>query len=360
MRLLRLLTLLLLPSLAFAQRNVDLDKYTFRVQLRSLPQTRLDSSYRTFNVEVESTRLMQSFMRELEPAKLVVLDGWRKLEQQGHITVRVRLDDLLPESFQVSERVENIKDRQGKITGTRTLYTQEMTYTFAATAVITDYKGAHIMDRVLADRSRKYTFRSPEFPVKQLAESYFLINSLKVTNDLYRINVTNAMHRLSNQISDQFGYSEITTNDYVWVVDGRKHPEYQANRKAVGIVNDVLFSMNANTPITDAREKLKPAIDYFEKIKRQYNSSSKHDRKLRYASYFNLAVIYYYLDDPQAMMKEANGLVLNDFDAKDGKGFESVALGLKNQFQNANLYTRHFPIDTTQFKGPYEQTTATK
>jgi hypothetical protein len=264
MRLLRFLPLLLLPSILVAQRNVDLDKYAFRVQMRALPQERLDSTFRTFNVEVESTRLMQSFMRDLEPSRMVVLDGWRKMEQQGHITIRIRLDDLLPESFQVTERTENIKDRTGKITGTRTLYTQEMTYTFAANAVITDYRGGHINDQILADRSRKYTFRSPEFQVRQVAESYFLINSLKVTNDLYRINVTNAMHRLSNQISNLYGYSEVTTNDYIWVVDGRKHPEYQANRRAIGIVNDVLFSMTANMPITDAKEKLKPAIDYFE------------------------------------------------------------------------------------------------
>ena len=71
-------------------------------------------------------------------------------------------------------------------------------------------------------------------------------------------------------------------------------------------------------------------------------------------------MFYHYLDDPQAMMKEANGLVLNDYDAKDGKGFESVALDLKNQFLNANMDTRHVPIDTTQYKRPYEQTTATK
>ncbi len=360
MQILRFLTLLLFPTILWAQRNVDLDKYSFRVQMRSLPTMRLDTSYHTFNVEVENTKLMQSFMNELEPARMVELDGWRKLDQQGHITVRVRLDDLLPESFQVTERVENIKDRTGKITGTRTLYTQEMTYTFAASAVITDYKGAHITDQVLASRDTKYKFRSPEFPVKQLAEGYFLINSLKVTNDLFRVNVTNAMHRLSNQISEQFGFSEITTNDYIWVVDSRKHPEYEGNRKAVGLMNDVLFSMNANTPIKDARAQLKPVIDYFEMVKKRYSSTSKHDRKIRYASYFNLAVLYYYLDDPQAMMKEANGLVLNDYDARDGKGFESVALGLKNQFQNANLYTRHFPIDTTVFRGPYAQITATK
>jgi hypothetical protein len=351
----RILILVLLPAMAIAQRNVDLDKYSFRVQLRSLPKMKVDSTYRTYNVEVENTKLMQSFIRDIDPARMVEIDGWRKLNQQGHVSIKVRIDDLLPESFTVSERSENIKDRLGKITGTRTFYSQEMTYTFAATAVVMDYKGAHIQDHVLATREHKYTFRSPEFPVRQMAEGYFLINSLKVTNDLFRINVTNAMNTLSDRISNDMGYGETTTSDYMWVVGSRKHAEYDGNRKAILLMNDVLFAMTPSVPITDARQKLKPAIDYFEMIKKRYNSSSKHDRKIRYASYFNLAVMYYYLDDPQSMMREANGLVLNDFDSKDGKGFESVALNLKNQMQNANVFSRHFPVDTTIFKGPYEQ-----
>jgi hypothetical protein len=96
-------------------------------------------------------------------------------------------------------------------------------------------------------------------------------------------------------------------------------------------------------------------IDYFEKIKKKYSSTKKHDRKIRYASYFNLAVLYYYLDDPQAMMKEANGLELNDYDAKDAKGFVQTATWLKNIFQQTNIYTRHFNIDPSRFKGPYEK-----
>ena len=83
---------------------------------------------------------------------------------------------------------------------------------------------------------------------------------------------------------------------------------------------------------------------------------NKHDRKIRYASYFNLAVLYYYLDDPQAMLREASGLVLNDFDARDGKGFETTAIRLKNLFEETKTYTRHFPIDTSTFKGPNEAT----
>jgi hypothetical protein len=163
------------------------------------------------------------------------------------------------------------------------------------------------------------------------------------------------MHYLSERITDNFGFSEATVNDFMWIIDSKKHPEYTAHRKAFQQMNEVLFNMNANTPIEGVREQLKQVIDYFEKIKRNYPSSRKHDRKIRYASYFNLAVLYYYLDDPQSMMKEANGLVLNDFDAKDGRGFEQTATWLKNLFQQTNIYTRHFPIDPSRFKGPYEK-----
>ncbi|HSF44857.1 MAG TPA: hypothetical protein VLA58_02560 [Chitinophagaceae bacterium] len=349
-----LILLLFLPVSLWAQKNVDLDKFGFSVQLRSLPQVRLDSTYRTYNVEIESTRLMQSFMKEVDPERIVVLDGWRKLPEGGHVIVNVKLDDLLPESFSIVERVENIKDRMGKITGTRTLYSQEVTYSFAATAVVMDYKGMHIYDQQLISREQKQKYRSPEFPVRQVAEGYFMLNSIKLTSDLYRQNVTRAMHNLSNRLSNDFGYAEVTSNDYMWIVGSRKHPEYDAHRKAFQQMNSVLFGMDANTHIPDLKVKMKPVIDYFEGIKKRYNSTSKHDRKIRYASFFNLAVIYYYLDDPQSMMKEANGLVLNDFDSRDGKGFESVALRLKNQMQMANVTSRHFPIDVTKFKGPYE------
>jgi hypothetical protein len=351
--------LLLLPLLVLAQRNVDLDKYHFTVQYRSLPKMRIDSTYRTYNVEVEGTRLMQSFLNELSPEKSVILEGWRKLPVEGHLSIKVKLEDLLPESVSVKERVENIKDRAGQITGTRIYYRQEVIYTFAANAVITDYKGMHIMDEQLADRSYKQVYRSPEFPNRILAEGYFTLNALTVTNDLYRNCVTRAMHYLSERITENFGFNDVTVNDYMWIIDSRKHPEYAAHRKAFQQLSDVLFSMTAGNSIEGVREQVKPVINYFESIKKNYTSTRKHDRKIRYASYFNLAVLYYYLDDPQMMMKEAQGLILNDFDSRDGKGFEQTALWLKNLFQNANIYTRHFSIDPSAFKGPFEKDAVT-
>jgi len=344
----------LFPLVVGAQK-IDLDRFYFAVQFRSLPKMHLDSAYRTYNVEVETTQLMNSFLNEITPANSVLLDGWRKLDKNGHITIKVKIGDLLPESFSIKEQTETIKNKNGQITATKTTYFQEVNYTFDATASITDYKGMHIMEQELANRSYKQVYRSPGFPIRQLAKSYFLLNSMSVTKELYRKSVNNAMHYLSDRLTDNFGFSEVSVRDHMWIIDSRKDPEYAAHRQAFRQMNDALFSMNASTSIENVREQLKPVINYFEKIKTEYSGNSKHDRKIRYASYFNLAVLYYYLDDPQSMMKEANGLVLNDFDTKDGKNLEQTASYLKNLFQESNIYTRHFPINTTSFKGPKQK-----
>jgi hypothetical protein len=340
-----------------AQKNVDLDKFNFTAQFRSLPAMRVDSNFRTYNVIIEGTKLVQGYLAEMDPEKSVLLEGWKKLPKDGHLSIKVKIEDLLPQSVSVKERVESIKNKTGQVTGTRTFYWQEVVYTFAATANIHDFRGMHIKDEILADREYRQVYKSPEFPIRGLAEGYFVLNSLTVTRDLFRNCVTRAMHQLSDLITDNFGFKEVTVKDHMWIVDSRKHAEYEAHRKAFRDMNEVIFGMNASTPITNARQQLKPVIDYFESVKRKYTTTSKHDRKIRYASYYNLAVLYYYLDDPQMMMKEANGLILNDFDANDGKNFERTALWLKKQFEVSNINTRHFSIDPSTFKGPYENET---
>ena len=344
----------LLPLVAISQKKVDLDKFKFTAQFRSLPYLRLDSSYHTYNVSVQASRLMQNYIQDMAPEQSVILEGWKMLPKDGHISVQVTVEDMLPESVSVKERAEAITDKTGKQIGTRTLYHQEVQYSFSAFADISDYKGAHIQNFILADRGYKRIYSSPEFAIRQMAEGYFLLNTLAVTEKLYKNCVTESMHYLSDQLNDNYGYGRATVTDYMWIVDTRKHPEYMAHRNAFLIIKDVMFGLSADRPLDGVREQLEPAIKYFESIKRKYTSSSKHDRKIRYASYFNLAVLYYYLDDPQAMLNEASGLILNDFDAKDGKNFEASAIRLKNLFEQTKINTRHFAIDVSAFKGPRE------
>lgn len=123
-----LIAIILFPCVAFSQR-VDLDRFKFSTQYRSLPSVRLDSSYRTYNVTVETSRLMQPYVADMTPEKSVQLEGWKMLKKNGHIGIEIKLEELLPESFSVKEREEIIKDKTGKETGRRKLYSQEVVYT---------------------------------------------------------------------------------------------------------------------------------------------------------------------------------------------------------------------------------------
>lgn len=338
-----------------AQKNVDLDPIRFTVKYRSLPAMRIDSAYHTYNVEVTTSNLMRSFLEGLSPENAVLLEGWKKLPEGGHISIQLNLDDLLPEAIRVKERTEVTRDRNGQTVAGRTFYHEEVQYSFAAKAIITDYKGAHITDIDLASRGSKQVYNSPEFALKPLAQGYFALNAPKITAELYRQCVNRAVETLSETVTDNFGFREVSSNDMMWIVDSRKHPEYEAHRKAYQQLNAIFFNMTAASSIATIKEQVKPVIDYFESIKTTYSSFSRHDRKMRYASYYNLAVLYYYLDDPDNMMKEAQGLRLNDYDSHDADGFERTAVWLKELFQNTRINTRHFTIDTEKFRGPFQK-----
>src|SRR5258705_5241460 len=58
---------ILLPLLSFSQK-VDLDRFKFTTQYRSLPTTGLDTSYHTYNIAIESTKLMRGYLDEMSPA----------------------------------------------------------------------------------------------------------------------------------------------------------------------------------------------------------------------------------------------------------------------------------------------------
>jgi hypothetical protein len=110
--------------------------------------------------------------------------------------------------------------------------------------------------------------------------------------------------------------------------------------------------MSPDEPLDKVKERIKPVIAYYEKVKTAYAGSDKEARKLRYASYYNLAKIYLYLDDPNAAMREADALSMNDYDESDGRSLRSVAESLDEQLKKNNANSRHFPVDIARYEPP--------
>ena len=74
------------------------------------------------------------------------------------------MQDIIIVSNTVQYRTEEIKDKEGKVTGKNYYYYPEVTYTWQATLGATDYKGTPVIsDYDYADRRSYMIWKGPEF-----------------------------------------------------------------------------------------------------------------------------------------------------------------------------------------------------
>src|SRR4030095_3682089 len=164
------------------------------------------------------------------------------------------------------------------------------------------------------EREDKKVYRTQEFANPLDALNSFNNKILEIKSNLAKQLVSAAISNLNAAVNARYGYSIQRVNDIFWVLNNKKHPEYGEQQKAWNNFKNAIVLMNPDEPLDKVKEKLKPVIAYYDKVKTIYTGTDKEARKLRYASYYNLAKIYLYLDDPTSAMREADALAMNDFD----------------------------------------------
>jgi hypothetical protein len=63
--------------------------------------------------------------------------------------------------------------------------------------------------------------------------------------------------------------------------------------------------MKADEPI-GFKSNMQPLIEYFDSLKTKYTDDSKPARKMRYSAYYNLAVIYLLMNEPERQLLRAS------------------------------------------------------
>ena len=66
---------------------------------------------------------------------------------------------------------------------------------------------------------------------------------------------------------------------------------------------------------------------------------------MRYQAYFALATLYILMDNLDAAQKEADGLIANDYDTKDGKRFLEEIAKTRKLFAVNKVSSRHYLVD---------------
>ena len=90
---------------------------------------------------------------------------------------------------------------------------------------------------------------------------------------------------------------------------------------ATAAMKEIFKQKKFNKPFDQVVSNLEPIMGYFESVAEKYNSKDKHDKRLRAAALYNLAQMYYYLDQP-AKCKEIGELFVRwGYEKRDGERF---------------------------------------
>ena len=349
------LILVLLTSIAFisvfAQR-VDLDRFNFSASFRDFPDDPLPSEYKTYNIRIEAAPSLGLGYTVANLENMISIEGLKKVTGTGHITIIAILDDIVIEKTETVERVQVTKDKQN-VEVKKSYFATEMTYSFSARATVYDYKGSTVIsNHILFERENKRTYKTNEYSNPVDAANNFNNKILEVKSNLSKQLVSSAISSLNSYLNSNYGYAIQKVNDIFWVLNNKKHPEYSEHQKAWNNFKSAIVLMSPDESLDKVKEKMKPVIAYYEKVKTIYTGSDKEAKKLRYASYYNLAKIYLYLDNPAAAMREADALAMNDFDESDGRHLRAVAESLDEQLKKNNASSRHFPVVISSFQPP--------
>lgn len=335
------IALISITSLTYAQR-VDLDRESFSYNYRNLPNLVIDKSFQTYSVNVDKTAALELFSNE-KANNRINIEGRKKVTGKSHFQVNISMGDLIIESSKVESRYTVKKDDSGKEISRTYYYWAEVIYTFEASAWVNDINGNRLNTYTLAERRITNTYKTSEYSSSSAAADYYNNNKYEIKAKLAQEQIDAAASSLNHSLNYDFGYKTSVEQDKFWTLGSKKHEEYTAFNDAIQKAKAAIVTISANEIPADINDKFKSSIDYFNGILTKYTDpEEKGQKKLRYAAYYNLAYIYYALENFDKAIEFADLLVKNDYDVKDGERLIKDSNILRAEFVKHFINTRHF------------------
>jgi hypothetical protein len=361
-------------SLPGHAQKVDLDRFHYEVSYIRLPREYVAPDQRTFGVRVESVPIVSDTYPSDAVYQKISLSGFEKVERDPMVGITIRFTDFRFLKSDIETRTEEVKDKDGKVTGTNYYYRVVASYEGSGSYVIKGPKPsgqaqttpteAAPANRFLAKASaasqeaqsanvvtvasrslfRGLSYRSGEYRSSVDASRAFRDNQQSVQRNLTNDFVKQAIDMVNGVLADTYGYVPVGERQFLWILDSERHPEYATQQEAITAVKTLAKTMQASEPLDRLRADLQPLIEYFESLKTKYTKDEKPDRKMRYSAFFNLGKLYLLLDQPDKAIAEGEGLIKNDYDTGDGKRIIEEAQELKQKLAFHRLTERHMKL----------------
>lgn len=329
-------------------QSTDIDKEPIEINYVRLPEKPvLNDANRTFSVLSLNSEVLTQSLPELYFESEIKLSGFTKLNNDAFIAIQSKLIDVTLISNDIDSTPKSRTDKDGKVTRW-TEYKTIIKYRTEGSVTVTS-----------ADQSinEVFTFNGNKTKSSKVFDNYESARAFRNSNAIktLRINfIKNVISTVNSRISSLFGYKEIKSKKNLWVLDSKKHPEYENHKTNFKIVEEAFSKMKSYESLDNLKLEVKPALDYYKSILSKYEGKDRKSKKLRYASLYNIGWINYYLDNPDETATYGAKIIENDYDKADGKSLDKKAIELRDVFAINKTNTRHLKIlteDKTDYYG---------
>ena len=336
-----LITAIVLIVAVFSSQaqKVDLDREYIKVRHINLPtEPILDENFRTYAVSSNRQSIAQA----------IKLHGFEKLAKEATVNVNVNIGGIIVDNVEIKKREKVNKDKDGNVTSVDRYYTPVITYTTNGSYKVQNSQGK---PHSFGLGTNKNTHKGSEYNSYSKASAYYKNNSYNLKQKFQSEFIKNSKYQVNRKLNNLYGYKPRVDNELFWILDSKKNNDFAGHKKALADMKSMLGKIRPDTPLDELKSTLKPITDYFLSVVPKYPEDKKKHRKMKYASYYNIARLYYHFDMPDKAIEFANKLIANDYDKSDGKKIINESNRLKELFSINQLNTRHFAVETVDNSG---------
>ena len=327
------LLMVCLVSLSVYSQKVDLDRQYIKIKYTNLPTAPIqDEDFRTYSVKANDNDVVNK----------IKLYGFEKLNNEGTVNVDITIGNVIVNGVEISKREKVNKNKEGKVTSTERYYTPVITYTTSGRYKVENSQGEPYSYTL----GNKKTHKGNEYNSYAKASNYYKNNSINLKDKFQREFISNSTYQINKGLNNRYGYEPYVANELFWILDSKKNDDYEGHNKALADMKTVLAKFSHDSPLDELQKELKSLVAYFESVVPKYPEDKNKHRKMKYASYYNIAHLYYHFDMPNKAIEYANKLIENDYDKSDGKKLIKRVDKLKELFETNEVTSRHFEVVT--------------
>ena len=312
-------------------QKIDLDKRKFRIEYLALPTDPTLSYFDYYMADVfaeystlEKLKLTSAINSHLQ------LEGYVYSEEKAQFSYTISIGEPAVVYQTIDQSTTSYKNSDGTYR-----YVTKYTAIIQAAIPTTIYLklvpyGTVLYTSTFSTVNAPTLFKSSPQDTREKAQ-YYLTDTWRGLNssirDIY-------LKKLSEEVAivkQTYDFRKKNESSFLINIDDKNRTEFTAFNVEVSKAILTLQSLSYKTPIDSSRLSMIPTLNYFLTTAQSIDSADKSQKKIKYASLYNLAICQYYLELLNDSKRTAQEIIDNDYNKNDGKAIiEDVELLLKS------------------------------